>query len=105
MILPKIRKFAARKGVGAMMVPTNLLGVNKIQEIEIIFTYCISKGVSNAGLILDHTRALQPRISRIPARRTVGSSHHMRNLTACKRWIAAKGGEKVVNVRILLAHL
>lgn len=74
MILPKTRKFAAKKGVGAIIVPTN----------------CISKGVSNAGLMLDHSRALQPRISKTPASITVGNSHHMRNFMACKRWIAVE---------------
>lgn len=81
MILPKVRKFAAMKGVGARIVPTSLRSVtkNKMKRKE---SHCISKGMSNTGLMLDHSRALQPKISRIPAKTTVGSSHHMRNLMA-----------------------
>ena len=34
MILPKTRKFAAMKGVGAIIVPTNLRGVKEDPKIK-----------------------------------------------------------------------
>jgi len=49
-------------------------------------THCISKAVKSLGFWLDHSLALHPSISKIPARTAVGIIHHILYLIAWPAW-------------------
>ena len=85
MILPRIIKLAATNGVGAIIVPTILQQhiYQSFKQFPMDDTDCISKGVMSLGLLLDHSLALHPNVSKTPARVTVGIIHHNLYLIAC----------------------
>jgi len=66
MMFPKMTKFAARRGVGAIIVQ-HILFLMLVKQISSYSTLnCIWKGITKNGEILDHNLPDQPSISMIP---------------------------------------
>jgi len=87
-IRPKMIKLAATSGVGATIVVEILLApwyqrTLKVAGLRQDRTHCITNASCRYGFWLDHSRPLQPIISRRPHRTAVGNSHHMRKRNAC----------------------
>lgn len=75
---PKMIKFAAIKGVGAMIVVVILIRqMSRVSNRRMVETHWIINGVMFVGFLLDHRRPLQPMTSVIPAMHAVGMSHHI----------------------------
>ena len=102
MIWPRMMKFAAMSGVGAIIVVVILRGKVAVSARVPIhrrrltrgeaMTYCMMKGSLRYTFWLDHSLALQPRISPMPATHAVGRSHQRREWTA---WaVCATGGRR-----------
>lgn len=80
MSCPRMTKFAATNGVGAMMV-VEILGEGLVESKHLGAeddTHCIKNGLSSDGFLLDHKRALQPSTSVTHASTAVGIMNHSR---------------------------
>jgi hypothetical protein len=86
MMRPNITKFAASRGVGAIIVAVILQEQDSRQpshsEYNTSPAYSILKGVLLSGEKLDQSRLAHPKISRDPQRIAVVNRNHWRYLTA-----------------------
>lgn len=101
---PIITKYAARSGVGAIIVveillrPSDEVKYNASRGRPRTKTYCIKKGSSRIpSFKLDQYRADQPMTSPSPASTAVGSKIHIRKYNASIRCETKTGPEKHVS--------